>query len=199
MEVEKYDKYLTLTEEGLKKQAKILLDEFIGSFSNFEEKAKWTFEFLPGLTKNRGCRIRHELYEKIIFPVLLVGYRNHDINSMLWIAKTINNLFSSRILWEEIGNKTDVEIIEECYRIDPFNEEINETFLELKIRFISYSQHEWPCGILFGMNGASLEECLEMKNELPFIKLLDKEKKYEKYIGDYESKLDVYINRLKNK
>jgi hypothetical protein len=118
---------------------------------------------------------------------------------MHWIAKTINNLFSSRILWEEIGNKTDLEIIEECYRIDPFNEEIKETFLELKIRFISNSQHEWPSGILFGMNGASLEECLEIKNELPFIKLLDKEKKYEKYIADYESKLDIYIDRLKNK
>ena len=197
MEIDKYYQYLEFEKKGLKKQAKTLLYKFIDSFSNYEEKRKWTFEFLPFLEKNQHSKIRHELYENIVFPVLLDGYNNHDVISMHWMAKTINNIYSSKILSKKIGDKTDVQIIKECYKIDPLNEEIVKTFLELEIRFISFSQHEWPSAILFGMNGASLEECLYIKNNLNFIRLLDKEKKYSKYINDYELKLDLYINRLK--
>ncbi len=199
MKNEKYYEFIELDKKGQKKEAKRILNEFISSFSSFEEKEKWTYDYLPSVETNHHSRIRHELYEKIIFPVLLEGFRKREVKAMHWIVKTRQNLFSAQDLYKEIEYKSPVEIIKECYALEPSNFEINEIYLEMKIDFISYSQHEWPSGILYGMIGATLEECYEVKDELPLVRNLDKDKKYVEYINEYESKLDTYIERLKNK
>ncbi len=199
MEIGKYNEFIELDNKGIKKKAKLALSEFINSFLSFEEKEKWTYEYLPKLQENHHSRIRHELYEEVIFPVLLDGFRKRQVKAMHWIVKTMQNLYSAQELYKEIDYKSPFEIIKECYEIDPCNSEINETFLNIEIDFISFSQHEWPSGILNGMNGANLEECYEIKDELSLVKNLDKDKKYEKYINEYEVKLEIYIERLKNK
>lgn len=196
MIIEKYYEFMDQENKGMKDEAKQRLSEFINSFSSFEEKEEWTYEYLSSLKKNH-LRIRHELYESIIFPVLLYGFRKREINAMHWIVKTRNNLFSAQELYKEIDYISPDDIMQECHTMEPFNSEISETFLGMKIDFISYSQHEWPSGILYGANGASLEECYEIKDELMLIRNLDQDKKYEEYLNDYELKLELYIERLK--
>jgi hypothetical protein len=70
-----------------------------------------------------------------------------------------------------------------------------DIYLELKIRGIDYSIHEWPYGVLFGNDFASKYECKIILEELPFLYKLDRNKKYYEYINDYEGKVKEYMNQ----
>jgi hypothetical protein len=72
MKLQCYQKYLDFKHQGLKKQSDRELTLFIRSFQNFTEKATWTKQFPE--SGNYGHRIQYQIYQEIIFPVLLYGY-----------------------------------------------------------------------------------------------------------------------------
>jgi hypothetical protein len=45
-----------------------------------------------------------------------------------------------------------------------------------------YSEHEWPAGILYGMNGANLEQCQEIASAVTEARALDFNGKYDFYL-----------------
>ena len=195
MNNEYFDDYLKYEKSGVKAKARESLDAFIKSFGTYAEKEAWTREHLPELELNHPGRIRHELFDRIVFPVLLQGYRDRDIGLMVWLVRLSQNLYQHEKSWAMINYKTDLQIIRECYHLDPCNSEVRELYLEIEIRGILYSIHEWPSGILIGNNGASAEECRELLEGIPLLRFMDWDKKYGDIISDYEDKLREYIGR----
>ncbi|QQO07666.1 hypothetical protein [Breznakiella homolactica] len=196
MNIEYFTKYCEYESNGLRKGAKEQLRKFIESFDNFDEKESWTIEYLPSLKINMNSRIRNEIFEEIVFPVLLKGYNEKNITLMIWLVKLSQNLYQNQKIWEKIDYKTDMQIIRECWEIDPRNAEIQDIYLDLEIRGIAYSIHEWPSGILIGNDGATLEESKALLKEVPFLKSLDRNNKFKNVIADYEDKLKQNIQRL---
>jgi hypothetical protein len=190
-----FNEYLHYENLGMKQKAKEAVADFIHSFNNFEEKETWTKEYLPNLKRNKHSRIRNELFEEILFPVLLHAYENKNVSLMLWLAKTSQNFYQNKKLWEKIDYKTDLEIIKECYEIDSNNNEVIDMYLELEIRGMQYSIHEWPTGILNGNNFAAKDECKMILKEIPFFHKLDKDNKYFDYIQNYENCVKEYLER----
>ena len=182
MEIDYFNEYLNYLNTGIKLKAKEYIKKFINSFVNYKEKELWTVEYLPKLDMNNNRRIRNELFEEIIFPVLLNGYNNKNISLMVWLVKLSQNCYQNKKIWEKINYKTDLEIIKECYELDPNNTDVIDLYLELEVKWISYAIHEWPSGILIGNNGATKEECKELLREIPFLIKLDRNKKYIEYI-----------------
>jgi hypothetical protein len=88
-----------------------------------------------------------------------------------------------------------LEIIKECYEIEPNNNDVIDKYLELKIRGINFGLHEWPTGILFGNNFATKDECKILLEEIPFLIRLDKNGKYYNYIKDYENNIKKYMKK----
>jgi hypothetical protein len=198
MDIEFYNEFIEFSHKGIRSKVKECINKFINSFNNFREKELWTIEYLPRLEKTRNGYIRNELFEEIIFPVLLNGYKKKNISLMIWLVKLYDNCYRNRKIWEEINYKSGFDIIKECYEIDEDNDEIIDLYLSIEIKGINYALHEWPCGILIGSNGMTLEDCeKELLEEIPLIKKLDRNRKYTDFINDYESKLKVYIKRLK--
>jgi hypothetical protein len=117
---------------------------------------------------------------------------------MIWLVKLWQNYYQNKRIWEKINYKTDLEIIKECYEIEPNNNDVIEIYLELEICGIAYSKHEWPSGILFGSDGATKEECKIILEEIPLLYKLDRNKKHFEYIKDYENKVKEYMDRIKN-
>ncbi len=139
--------------------------------------------------------MQYELFEKIIFPVLLKGYNDNNVELMLWLAKLCVDLYRNKKVWEKINYKTKCEILEECYDLEPQNEVVSKLLLEEKISEIRYHIHEWPDGILYGHNGATADECRILLSEIPLINKLDKTKEYQGLIKDYENKITEYMER----
>ena len=195
MNIEYFNEFLNNLNKGIKTKAKEYITKFISSFENFEEKEKWTMGYLQKLTNNNNLRIRNELFEEIVFPVLINGYNNKNIVSMIWLVKLSQNYYQNNRIWEKMNYKTDYQIIKECYELEPNNNEIIELYLELEIEKINFSIHEWPYGILFGNSFATKEECKLLLEKVEFVKGLDQHQKYKQYISDYKSKILEYIEK----
>ncbi|GHV09531.1 hypothetical protein FACS189485_22230 [Spirochaetia bacterium] len=195
MEIKYYDEYIKYKKLGLRIEQKENVQKFIQSFMDFNEKQQWVIENLPKIELDSNRRIRNELFEEVIFPVLLDGYNNKNINLMLWLVKLEQNYYQNKNIWEKISFKTSLQIIKECYTLDPNNTEVIEKYLEIEIRGINYSEHEWPYGILYSNNFATKDECKNILEEIPFIHKLDRNKKHEKYINEYENRVKEYMSK----
>ena len=193
MKPQLHEQFVNLKNVGKKEEARRALNAFIASFDSFEEKRVWTKIFLK--TEGYDHKIRYELYEQIVFPVLLDGYEKRDVWSTLWLARTLQNCCSSKKLYEQIEFKSPHRLFREAYDLEP-NEETRKELLNADINWFSYSQHEWPWGILWGKDGATLDECQNILSVIIFTRSLDTEQIYTSHIDDYENKVQQYIVRL---
>lgn len=193
MKPELYERYLTLKQRGQKEEARIVLLDFIASFQTFEEKKEWVYNFLD--SSDFGHKIRHEIYESLVFPVLLDGHKQKDAWSTLWLAKTAQNLCASKKLHELVDGKDEFRLLKEAYALEPLAE-IQERLLKVELDWFHYSQHEWPAGILYGWSGASVDECQEILSEIAFARSLDKDAAHEPFLAQFEEKVRQYIKQL---
>lgn len=176
-----------------KTRARVALAEFIASFDNDVEKESWTREFLK--SGKLGHKIRNELYREIIFPVLVRGYEAGNAWETLQLARTINNIAGDRELRAQIDFMGELALLAEAYRIKP-TEELRLEILQGELKFFAYSAHEWPAGILWDADGANLEQCQQLLDELIWVRSLDEGNIYRTTLDDYESKVREYQQRL---
>jgi hypothetical protein len=194
MNIEYFNEYLKYEQMGIKSKGKECLNSFINSFENYNEKLLWTIEYLPELKFNKNNRIRNELFEEIVFPVLLEGYNNRNIKLMIWMVKLNQNFTQNEKLWKKINYVSNLSLIRECYEMEPDNTEIVDLYLEIIIEKILFRIHEWPYGILIGNTFAEKDECKKLLEEIPLLNKLDRNKKYSELIMEYESIINEYIN-----
>jgi hypothetical protein len=195
MNIEYFKEYQKYEQLGIKSKIKECLNNFINSFEKYYEKELWTIEYLPKLEFNKNGRIRNELFEEIIFPVLLEGYNNKNIKLIVWMVKLIQNLYQNNKLWKEINYASNLTLIRECYTLDPNSNEIIDLYLEIMIEKILFRIHEWPYGILIGNTFAEKDECKKLLEEIPLLNKLDRNKKYNELIMEYENIIKEYIGR----
>ena len=68
--------------------------------------------------------------------------------------------------------------------------------LKAIVSWLDYSEHEWPSGILYGNDDATIEQCDELNTEVQRVLKLDKEHMYSEFIKQYVKKLNEYRARL---
>ena len=198
MNIEYYNEYLKYKNLGIKSKVKEYIDYFVDSFLNYDEKELWALEYLPTLKINNYGRIdciRYELFEKIIFPVLLNGYKNQNIELMIWLVRFNDNYYGNNDVNKIMNYKTLFQIINECYEIDPKNNEVIDLYLEILIDEISFNIHHYPSVILTENIGTKKDQCKKLLEELPFIHKLDRNKKYYEFLTDYENNIKEYMER----
>ena len=189
-----YEDYLARLAEGRRKDAGVMLDAFLRSFNSAEEREQWTRTFLR--TRTYGARVRHEIYAELIFPVLLAGSKRNDAWSLYWLAGTCQNLYTARRLHEQIKFKDKISLLKEAYAIDRNSSEVCEALLKSLLDYFCHASHEWPAGILWGNDGATLDQCNEIMSEVTLARELDRECAYALPIGEFESKFKQYQERL---
>jgi hypothetical protein len=189
-----YQKFLELKVTGHKLQAAERVRRFIDSFASFEEKQKWTREFLA--RGDFGHKIRHEIYAEVIFPVLERGFQDGDFNSLLWLARTAQNIYSARELHERVGFLSESNFLRRAYEARPDDEIVRRFLLEDLLQWFDYCEHEWPAGILHGADGATLQECEEILREVAFARTLDTQREHNAHLDDFVAKVEAYRVRL---
>ncbi|WP_373976030.1 hypothetical protein NT239_04460 [Chitinibacter sp. SCUT-21] len=198
MNIKYFECFIVYEEKGLKKQATESIREFIASFQNTAEIEHWVWEYLPTLKKNNHSRIRHELFNELIYPILKTGYEKQDFQSILWLGKVVQNLYQSRKLYKEFIQETELSLFIKSYKINPENDEARLLLLNATIKWLKYTEHEWPSGILYGNDGATLEECNEIDRVVKQAVELDKELLHQAFIAEYQKKLSEYRSSLDN-
>lgn len=196
MDIEHYKEFREFEEKGLKKQASKALRDFISSFENGQEKEEWVWEYLPKLQSNRHSRIRHEIFNELVYPVLKSGYKNNEFSSTIWLGKLAQNIYRAQKIHEELDWVSELGLYEKGFEINPGNDEARLLLLKSIVSWLEYSEHEWPRGILYGNNGATIKQCDEISNEVQRVLQLDKEHVYCEFIKQYIKKLGEYRARL---
>jgi hypothetical protein len=189
-----YEGYLARLAEGRRKDAGVMLDAFLRSFNSSEEREQWTRTFLK--THTYGERVRHEVYAELIFPVLLAGSIRNDVWSLYWLAGTCQNLHSAHGLHAQIKFKGKTDLLRDAYAIDRTSIEVCDALLKSLLDDFAYASHEWPAGILWSMNGATLSQCTEIMSKVALARELDCECAYALTIDEFERKVKQYNERL---
>jgi hypothetical protein len=196
MELEYYGQYSYFKTRGLRSEARQNLQKFIDSFTSITEKEAWTRQFLETEEYKYGYKIRHELYEGVVFPALLSGYHRQDLWSVTWLARTAQNFCQAKHLHEQIDFKLDGELLKECYLLDPNNDDVRRDLQGNLLRWFQYCIHEYPTGILYGCDGATIDECQEILSEIEFVREIDTGKTQEKFLNEVQSKVIEYATRI---
>ena len=194
MDKKLFDRFESLQNQGLKKDAKAALRDFIRSFKNKAEKRAWSKNYLEQRTSNGP--IRHELYAEIIYPVLAEGCGREDVWSMLWLARTSANLDGGYSTFAKDLERPSNGFLRRCYELEPESDEIRQELLMQILNYFAHCAHEWPSGILYGMDGATLEQCAELTEDIDLARTLDTSNKHEAFLADFQAKLDKWITRL---
>ena len=192
MNIEYFEKFEMELELGLKKKAAASVKQFVNSFENDDEIKSWVWSYLPKLEKNRHSCIRYEIFIDLVYPVLKKGFESRDYNSTLWLGKLVQNVYQTKGIFEELGSNVEMDFFRKCHEIDPNVEEGNELLLQSILSWLSHCVHEWPSGILYGMDGASIEQCKEIRSEANFVKLLSSKERELSFINDFLVKLTEY-------
>ena len=193
MKPELYEQFVACKSRGDKNAARLAVQAFVASFDSFEEKQAWTREFLE--RGERGHAVRHELYEGVILPVLLNGYERSDAWATFWLARTAGNLYNVKAVHARLNYKSKRGLLLDSYALQP-SDEVRRALLESEIEWFAFSQHEWPRSILWGMNGANVEQCDEITQGVAFARTLDSENVYAEFLTEFAAKVEEYKQRL---
>lgn len=112
--------------------------------------------------------IRRPLFERALFPALLAGYRAQLPGSARWLAGLSDQLLQCPDCRENLpqGESEELGLLRAALRHDPADRRSRLRLSEKLAVRLCYSLHELPSGVLYGMDGASPEECDELEVEL---------------------------------
>lgn len=196
MQYEKYENYKNLKERAQKQEAKAELAEFIESLKSAkgeEQFVEWFFceEF-------KGGKIRYELYQEIIFPVLYEGFKRNDPKFILRLLTAEDNLPQAKSIEKELVNVGKLDLLSKYVELCPQDSEARLELISEHIKFFQFCQHEWPSGILYGMNGATLDECSMLLRDIDIVKKLDLENCHARFLYDFQGKVLSHQEGLLN-
>jgi hypothetical protein len=112
--------------------------------------------------------IRRPLFERAIFPALLAGYRASLPGCARWLEGLHHLLLRSQNCREQLpeDERTEVGLLRAALRHDPGDQRSRQGLLDKLLKWLQFSLHELPAGVLYGWDGASAEQCQQLEREL---------------------------------
>jgi hypothetical protein len=112
--------------------------------------------------------IRMPLFERAVFPALLAGHRAGLPGCARWLADLAQHLYRSPASRAQLpeDEQTELGLLRAAVRQDASDHVSRRRLVAVLAERLRYSLHELPAGVLYGMDGATPEECLELEQEL---------------------------------
>lgn len=191
--IKEYYEFLELKQLGFQVKARALADELVIKYNE-----KPDYSFILKICEMCHHKIDHIIWKKIILPELerRIEYDPLAIKAMIL---TIQNLYSSKPDHERLDYITEERLTIKLIKINPNDEwAINRRITQLR-RWLSYTIHEWPSGVLYGMDGASVDECDEILSAVSDLLSLDPTGQSDELCKDVQEKTLQYRDRPANK
>ena len=124
--------------------------------------------------------IHTPLFRHVVFPALLKGHHNQLPGCARWLAGLSQYLYRSPDCQSQLPDAEQYEIglLWAAIRQDPTDRLAGQRLIDALSFQLRYSLHELPTGVLYGHNGATAEQCLELQKELQeFVDLLEQQER----------------------
>jgi hypothetical protein len=153
-----YDEFIQAKERGVRSLAASKLRQFIDSFVSESERELWVRQFLE--SGKYGHKIHHVLYEEVIFPVLLRGYKAQDPWSLYYLAGTSQNHCRAAELNKQVDWHSARSLLELCFERQPDYRDVRNELLRSVTGRLNFYIHEWPSGLCGEVSDVEMELAL---------------------------------------
>ena len=165
--VDVWNAYLDAEGRGLRAASLSVIEELIKQLSleDPDIRRRWVFELVEGIVDSRShAKIRFPLFEQSILPELTAGVLSETPNCARWLAHFNQHFQSSKRFLQLLPDsmRTKVGLLLEALRVDPTDNRARRTLTEERARYLTYTLHELPAGVLYGNDAATISECREL-------------------------------------
>ncbi len=147
--------------------------------------------------KAKHGRIHHLLFLEIVFPVIKDGINNNIERDVIAGIKCIQNFSNDKKAWAQIGFASESILLKRLIKTGNKNEWVIEKYFETSINWLKYCIHEWPSGVLYGINGANIMECDEIIRLIYELHEMNIYSKYLDILADVKDKTLIYQQKLR--
>ncbi|WP_223786562.1 hypothetical protein [Marinicella meishanensis] len=199
--------YVAAEESGIRSVYLTELNQFIELILNSDLSTyqSWVYELSEDvIDRESGFLIRMPLFEQIIFPVLHGGFKSKHPGCARWLAGFCQHIYRSTLARNELGEDfTDWFFLYAAIEHNPTDQLAKQRLFHRIADYLEYTIHELPSGVLWGNNGASIEQCSELMELLDEFKELANEvnvmKGHEHLMKECEFHFQAYADYLSNK
>lgn len=184
---ELWDAYLRVESRGSRDQKMTSLERFLTALesSSMSDWAEWARSIAEQCVDNgEDFQIRMPLFRRAIFPVLLEGLKQKRPGYARWLAGLSQHLYRCKECSEQLPEhlKTETGLLHAAIEHDPNDGESRLKLLQARACQLHHAIHEIPAGVLWGMDGATPEQCLELQEWLnDFVKHATDQNLVERY------------------
>lgn len=188
-----YDEYVSAHKMGIRERTNELAKKVVLEW----EKSKSNELAYQIVREKIGHRVNHILFSGIVFPVIQFGIQRDEINAIRMAIECIQNIYSDKRLWKELGNVTEISLLHKYLELMPNDQWAKMKYLDAMAEWFRYCKHEWPSGILYGHDGATIEECGIILKSIDEARTVDTEGMLSDLLDDIEVKTQAYLIKLR--
>lgn len=154
--------YLQLEETGLRPEALEALADVVEALRAEGEPVQRAFAFAiltRRIDEQLDCPLRHPLFRGVVGPALVDGVLRGSPGCARWASQLGGLLWQCRELCDALSVHGEWALLQLALDHDPDDERAGALMLACQARYLDYSLHEVPRGVLYGVNGARVDEC----------------------------------------
>ena len=140
-----------------------------------DEREAWSFRVARhAVDESLAPPIRMPLFREVLFPDLRDGMRRGHSGCARWLAGFAHLIQQSPDLGDQLPehNRTEIGLLRTALQLDSNDALARTRLIRSMLRYFDYTLHELPAGVLYGIDGANIEECRELRRLLREFELL---------------------------
>jgi len=164
-----WNSYLAAESRGMRAEKLVALNLFLDELtkSPLQGWSDWACGIAERVVdRGDGFVIRIPLFERAIFPALREGFEKSSPGHARWLAGLLDLVYRSRTCREQLPERGEFGLLRAALRHDPLDLRSQTRLVQAFADQLRYSLHALPSGVLYGTDGASIEDCKELEKEL---------------------------------
>ncbi len=129
-----------------------------------ETKTDFTAEETIDIAKElltNDVTIRQPLFQNLLYPCLAQQVERDNVEAIKLLVRLEQHLISFQGYTKDY-KYSSVSLLDKGIKIAPEDKELLELYESKTRQYILHTLHEIPTGVLYGMDGASIEQCDEL-------------------------------------
>jgi hypothetical protein len=193
--------YCDLDRAGRRAESKVAVRAFLQSIRSDTERDAWARSYLGTLSYfdafgQFGARVRQELFDGALWPFLMEGVRSGDPDCLYWMAGLQQNQISRRRKVMPDADFSRISLLKRAFAAKPDRIDFRKALVAVAIETLQHATHEWPSGILDGMDGADPAALDEYDGLIDLVRRLGG-KESKETLDEFSVKMQLYRQRLR--